>query len=244
MRMSQPARRAQRGQSTVEFVVAALALLPLFIAVPLLGKYLDLFQASEAASRYVAFEGVARNSASSWKTDAELSLEVRRRFFSTSGAPIKTGDAAGDFAADRNPIWTDHTGKPLIAKFEDDVTVATTVSGKNAIAATAPFRGWLGLSHDNWYSGTVTVQMADTSLVPAMPTTRRTVLLADAWTARNNAQVRNRIEDGGLGVYPIGAAKALVDPIGLIPTTVNDPALKVGDHDWDIVPCDRLKEGC
>ncbi len=236
--------RRQRGQSTVEFVVAALALLPLFIAVPLLGKYLDLFQTTEAASRYVAFEGVARNSSSGWKTDAELSLEVRRRFFSTSNAPIKTGDAAGDFVAHRNPVWTDHTGKPLIAKFEDDVTVATTVSGKNAIPSTAPFRGWLGLSHDNWYSGAVTVNMADSPLVPTMATTRRTVLLADAWTARNNAQVRNRIEDGGLGVYPIGQAKALVDLIGLIPPTVNDPALKVGDHDWDIVPCDRLKEGC
>jgi hypothetical protein len=237
-------RPAQRGQSTVEFVVAALALLQLFIAVPLLGKYLDLFQTTETASRYVAFEGMHRHSANGWKTDAELGLEVRRRFFSNSDAPIKTGDAAGDFAAHRNPLWTDHRGQPLIAKFQDDVSVATTVSGKNAIAAATLFGGPLGLSQDNWYSAAVSVQMAETPLVPALGTTRRTVLLADAWTARNNAQIRQRIEDGGLPVYPIGKAKALVDLIGLIPSAVNDPALKVGDHDWDIVPCDRLKGGC
>lgn len=245
--MSAPAR--QRGQSTVEFVVAALALVPLLIAIPLLGKYLDLFQTTEAASRYVAFEGATRNSSNSWKTDAELSLEVRRRFFSNSDAPVKTGDAAGDFGAHRNPLWTDHTGRPLIAKFEDDVTVATTVSGKNAIAAANVFAPRLGLSSDNWYSGAVTVKLANLpSFAPFdsidLSTTRRTVLLADAWTARSNAQIRQRIQDGGLTVYPIGQAKALVDLIGTVPTAVNDPALVVGDHDWDIVPCDRLVGGC
>lgn len=112
------------GQATVEFVVAALVLVPLFIAIPLLGKYADLFQATEAASRYVAFEGMARNSSSSWKSDAELSLEVRRRFFSNSDAPVKTGDAAGDFTANRNPMWSDNAGRPLLAKFEDDVKVS------------------------------------------------------------------------------------------------------------------------
>lgn len=242
-------RRLQRGQATVEFVVACLALVPLLIAIPLLGKYLDLFQASESASRYVAFEGMARNSSSSWKSDAELSMEVRRRFFSNSDAPVKTGDAAGDFTANRNPMWTDHTGNPLLDKFEDDVKVATTVTGKNAIAATQAFAPQLGLSTNNWYTAAVTVKMANVpSFAPFdainLSTTRRTVLLADAWTARDNAQIRNRIEDGGLTVYPIGKVKALVDLIGMIPPLVNDPALVVSDFDWDVVPCDRLVGGC
>ena len=242
-------RQGQRGQATVEFVVAALVMLPLFIVIPLLGKYLDLFQTSEAASRYVAFEGANRNSANSWKSDAELSMEVRRRFFSASGAPVKTGDAAGDFIAHRNPVWTDHAGRPLLAKFEDDVTVKTTVAGKNAIVAANPFGSALGLSNDNWYAGEVSIRIAD---IPgfkpldtiALTTKRRTVLLADAWTARSNAQIRQRIEDGGLPVYPIGKAAPLVNLIGAIPPLVLDPALVVGDHDWDVVPCDRLAGGC
>jgi len=32
----------QRGQSTVEFVVLALVLVPLVLIVPLLGKYMDI----------------------------------------------------------------------------------------------------------------------------------------------------------------------------------------------------------
>jgi hypothetical protein len=242
-------RHHQSGQATVEFVVAALVLVPLFIAIPLLGKYADLFQASESASRYVAFEGMARNSSSAWKSDAELSLEVRRRFFSNSDAPVKSGDAAGDFIANRNPMWTDHAGNPLLAKFEDDVKVSTSVSDKNAVAATKVFAPQLGLGTNNWYSASVTVKPADIpSFAPfdkiGITTTRKTVLLADAWTARNNGQIRGRIEGGGLTVYPIGAAKVLFDLVGTIPPMVNDPAMVVSAFDWDVVPCDRLVGGC
>ena len=246
----QGVQRTQRGQATVEFVVAALVLVPLFIIIPLLGKYLDLFQTTETASRYVAFEGVTRNSSNSWKTDAELSMEVRRRFFSNSDAPVKTGDAAGDFVQNRNPMWTDHAGNPLLASFENDVKVATSVTGKTAITAANVFAPKFELKKDNWYNGAVTIKIADIPSLGApfdaisLSTTRRTVLLADAWTARNNAQIRDRIENGGLTVYPIGQAKAVVDLIGLIPVAVKDPALKVGDHDWDVVPCDRLTGGC
>ncbi len=242
--MSHVPRRAQQGQSTIEFVVAALVLVPLFIAVPLLGKYIDLHQTIEVASRYVAFEGMARNSSSRWKGDAALNQEVRRRFFSNSGAPIKTGDTAGDFTSHRNPVWSDHTGKPLIARFDGDVSVSATASNKEPLANATTFGRRLGLSHDNWHQGNVTVHIAATSTLPAWTATRRTALLVDAWTARNPAQIRERIQDGGASLYPVGAIKAFADLIGRIPTAVNDPALKIADHDWDIVPCDRLRPGC
>jgi len=192
---------------------------------------------------------MARNSSSSWKSDAELSLEVRRRFFSNSDAPVKTGDAAGDFTANRNPMWSHHAGHPLLAKFEDDVKVSTSVSDKNAVLATKAFAPQLGLGTNNWYNATVTVKPADIpGFAPfdkiGLSTTRRTVLLADAWTARNNGQVRSRIENGGFSVYPIGQIKPLVDLIGLIPPMVNDPAIVVSAFDWDVVPCDRLVGGC
>lgn len=241
-------RAAQRGQSTTEFVVVCLALVPLFIAVPLVGKFIDLMQATESASRYVAFEATVRNSSSAWKPDAELAAEVRRRFFGNSSAPVKTNDVAGDFAAHRNPIWSDHSGKALIEKFEDGVGVATKVSGLNAIASTAPFRSALGLSHDNLYTSRVTATpLKIAGFAPFdtadMKTTRTTVILADAWTARGPAGIRDRIEGSAL-TYPLGAAKPIVDFVGLLPATIFDPPLKVGDFDWDIVPCDRLIGGC
>ncbi|MCV2365038.1 hypothetical protein LNV23_16420 [Paucibacter sp. DJ1R-11] len=248
MRASFVRRAGQSGQATVEFAIACLVLLPMFIALPLLGKLLDMMQATESASRYVAFEGAARNSASSWKSDAELSAEVRRRFFSSSGAPIKTGDTAGDFTAHRNPMWSDHAGRPLLKSFEDDVKVDTQIQGKNAIAAAKLHADSLKLPDQNWYQGQVTVKIANVEGFAPFDTinlasTRRTVLLADAWTARNLAMVRGRIEDAAL-LYPIGQVAGLVDALGQTPTLVFDPALKVGNFDWDLVPCDRLIGGC
>jgi hypothetical protein len=238
----------QRGQSTVEFVVLALVLTPLFIAVPLVGKYIDLMNATESSSRYIAFEAMARNSASSWKTDAELAAEVRRRFFSNSDAPIKTGDVAGDFAAHRNPMWTDHTGRPFMSRFADDVGVQTQVDSRNALAA-AVLADPLGLSERNWYTASVTVRTAAIpEFVPfdaaGLTISRRTVLLADAWTARDAAQVRSRIEEGAPYTYPPRAMREAFDIIGTIPATIYDPRMRMGDHDWDVVPCDRLIGGC
>lgn len=238
----------QSGQSTTEFVVLALVLVPLFIAVPLLGKYIDIMQTAEEASRYIAFEGASRNSSSAWKADADLAIEVRRRFFSNSNAPVKTDDVAGNFTANRNPIWSDHTGAPLLDNFERTITVQTEVADKNAIAATWPYRGELGLTNSNLYTAMVTVKPADINPIAqfdsiVLSTTRKTVLLTDAWTAKNTATIRSKIEDSLL-IYPIGKVREIVDVIGLLPTVIFDPALKVGNFDWDIVPCDRLIGGC
>jgi hypothetical protein len=243
-----PTATRQRGQSTVEFVVLALVLTPLFIAVPLVGKYIDLMNATESASRYVAFEAMARNSASTWKTDAELAAEVRRRFFSNSDAPIKTADVAGDFAAHRNPVWTDHTGRPFLDRFEEDVGVRTQVDSRNAIAAAYTIAGSLGLSERNWYTASVTVRAAAIPEfapfdVAGLSITRRTVLLGDAWTARSAANVRSRIE-GSPYTYPPDALRDAFNLIGTIPPTIYDPRMRMGDHDWDVVPCDRMIGGC
>jgi hypothetical protein len=245
-------RQRQRGQSTVEFVVLALALVPFVISLSLLGTYLDLMNATEQASRYVAFEGVARNTSSSWKTDAELAEEVRRRFFSNSDSPIKTADTAGDFAAHRNPLWTDHAGRPLLDTFADQVAVQTTVAGRNAIAAARLFAESFDLPDQNWYTGTVTVRPRG---VPGfapfdnvnLRIQRRTLLMADAWTARNVGDVRSRIE-GSVPAFPIGEVRErlnsplpLLDLMGDVPTLIYDPALRLGElPDWDVVPCDRL----
>jgi Flp pilus assembly protein TadG len=235
----------QRGQSTVEFVVIALALVPLLIGVTLLGKYLDLMNATEQASRYVAFEGASRNSSNTWKSDTELATEVRRRFFSTSAAPIKTNDSAGDFAAHRNPLWTDHTGRPFLDNFAQDVGVQTTIANQDAIPLVNPVANALSLPSANWYTGTVTVRPAN---IPEfrpfdnlnLRIARRTVLLADAWTASNSAQIRQRIQGGGLQVYPLGQVDGVFNALGQVPRLVRDPGFRLGDFDWDIVPCDRL----
>lgn len=240
-------RVLQRGQSTIEFLVLALVLVPLFISVPLLGKYIDLMNASETAARYAAFEGQVSHTANAWKDDATLSAEVRRRIFSNPGAAIKTGDTAGDFTAHRNPLWSDHTGRPFLETYETTVAAHTETGSKNALA-TAVFKGALGLPETNWRTATLQirpVQIPEFAPFDALnlDIQRRTVLLSDTWTATDLAQVRGRI-DGSLSVYPVSAFAPVIDPLGLIPPTLLDPSFRVGDFDWDIVPCDRLIGGC
>jgi TadE-like protein len=239
------AQFSQRGQATVEFVVIAAALVPLLVGISLLGKYLDLMNTTEQASRYVAFEGMARNSSNTWKSDAELASEVRRRFFSNSDAPIKTNDTAGDFAAHRNPMWTDHTGRPFLNNFAQQVGVRTTIADSNAIAAARPIANALNLPSANWYTGQVTV--TPSSIPEFRPfdalnlrINRRTVLLADTWAAGDAAQIRSRIEDGGLSVYPIGTMDGIFNALGQVPAIVRDPTMRLGAFNWDVVPCDRL----
>lgn len=240
--------RLQHGQATLEFVILALVTVPLMLILPLLGKYEDLAQTAAIASRYTAFEGTVRHSSSldSWKSDAELATEVRRRFFSTSDAPIKTNDVAGDFNAHRNPLWFDQSGKPLLPVFADNVGVRTTRDGL-AQPFGAVFAGELGLPRENLYRGDVTV----TPINVAKPDpfdrlnlniSRRTVVLVDGWAASGPDSVRSKVRGMRTGFpYPLLQVAAIpINPlINLF--EFNSPPPDIGRVEPDRVPADRLK---
>ena len=46
----------QHGQSTIEFIIACLVMIPLFFGIYYLVRYLDIKQSAIQASRYAAFE--------------------------------------------------------------------------------------------------------------------------------------------------------------------------------------------
>ena len=193
-----PARR-MRGQSTVEFLVLAVVLLPLFLIVPLLGKQLDIAQTAASASRYVAFEGTVRHGSSlqSWKSDAQLADEVRRRFFSASTAPVKTDDVAGNFAAHRNPLWTDHRGDALLPSFAANVGAASRRTELTQPTG-AVFASGMGLDTNNLHTGSVRVNVADVAgLAPfdalGLSIERHTTVLVDPWSASAPAAVRSAL---------------------------------------------------
>lgn len=246
----------QQGQSLTELLVVGLVLVPMMLTVPLLGSYMDVAQHTELASRYVTFEGTIHNNNSlhGWKSDAELGTEVRRRFFGRSDAPVKTGDVAGNFLADRNPLWKDHRGNALIQDFDADVSVETRRSNKNVLPAAiyAKGGGVLGgfkLSRENLHHGTVAVSLANvTDLVPFdalnLVISKRGVVLADAWNANGPSTVKNKVEDAGGLAYPIAPLKLLGDTIGQMPALFRDPTMDVGDINPEIVPCDRLTPAC
>ncbi len=128
---------SQRGQAMTEFlIVASFVLVPLFLGVPMLAKYIDIKHATIQAARYQAWEYIAWYNPGDdndildnfeayttdnkkvpvtlpMKTTAATRSEARRRLFSTFGEadtlPITASDAgAGWTPAVRNPLWTDY----------------------------------------------------------------------------------------------------------------------------------------
>ena len=70
---------AQAGQALTEFLVVALALIPLFLLIPMIAKYQDIGHSTQMASRYAAFEATIRNDAhGAFKTDANAAKRASR----------------------------------------------------------------------------------------------------------------------------------------------------------------------
>ncbi len=225
-------------------------LAPLFVLVPLLGKYLDLSHAATVASRYTAFEIAIRGPAAS-KDDATLAAEARRRIFGPSDAPIKTSDAAGVSARDRNPLWTDQRGDSLLANLEQGVTVGTAAKARAVLPSLlAPFTRSFNLPNDEFQVAAVTVRPA----VPAhishwsglqIEMRRPTAILTDSWNAHSAADVKRTIESASQLALPDAPLRLEAQLIGWLPALFLDPVLPARRaHEPDVVPCDRLVPHC
>lgn len=102
--MSHPAiarQRHQSGQAMTELLVACLVLVPLWLAVWLIGPYSGLQQAAVQASRFAAFERASRPGDTPAAAE-HLANQLRARFFlrgdGLPGNPrgeIRSGDGAG-----------------------------------------------------------------------------------------------------------------------------------------------------
>ena len=112
-------RRTAGGQALTETLVAFVALVPVFMLIPYLGKYLDVKHKAEDSARYALWErsifadpGAAWGAGENVKSDARLRTEMRARFLGETRAAVETGVAPN---AERNPLWEDHRGGELVA---------------------------------------------------------------------------------------------------------------------------------
>lgn len=111
---------AQRGQAMSEFIIALVVLVPVFLAVSYLGRYGDLQQRAQQASRYAAFQRAAQPSAAELSDD-KIADQMRARFFLAPTALAKDGhlrsdDSAGKYkdGKDQPALWHDLAGKALL----------------------------------------------------------------------------------------------------------------------------------
>lgn len=260
--------RARHGQALTEFLIVAIALVPLFLLMPVIAKYQDISHATQMASRYIAFDAFTRNDSASsgWKPESQLADEVRRRFFGNTDAPIKTNDAADDFDANQNPFWSDPRGDSLIKDIDNDVKVSfgfdNSSSHDDAFSSASdglPFvlRNQLDLRARGIYTANVSVALAN---LPAglafyepfdridLSIARGTSVLIDPWTAKNPQQVESKIA-GNAAIFPVGSLSAVSPAVDAAVTLIDAPGHflgpKLGKLDFwrDVVPQDRLDRG-
>jgi hypothetical protein len=232
-----PAAPRARGQAMVELVIAAsLVLVPLFLAIPLLGKYLDMRSTAVQTARYAAWErtvwyggdaasslgwfGVSKRWQANAKTDGQVRNELGVRMLSETNDAFTVNDRdASDFKGGVKTLWQDRSGRKMLANYSD---IQNTVGNKQApgtlnkiLDPIANFASTLGpfvLETKGEYAATVTVQVRDidTSNFLMKSSTRNfsesNVLLANGWNANG----------------PSDAAKTSVKQQvkGLVPTSI------------------------
>jgi len=255
----------QDGQALTEFIVVALVLIPLFLLLPMIGKYQDIAHSVQLASRYAAFDAMIRNDANgTWKPEAQLAEELRRRFFSDPDAPIRTNDGDGGHEANRNPFWRDPKGATLIADFQRDVKLSFGPgdSPSHDDAFTAADDDWpfpthrlLALRSRGIYTAKVSVALANLpsgvkSYEPFdridLALVRSTSVVIDPWAADGPIQAEQRFGDSPL-LFPAvalrGANSLVAAAVGVIdlPGGLKVPKLGTLEFWRDVVPADRLR---
>ena len=249
---------SRAGQALTEFLVISLVLVPLFLLIPVIGKYQDISHAAQLASRYAAFDTVLRNdSDNSAKPPSTLATELRQRFFGVPGAAVVTNAPAR--AAFREG-WTDPHAHPLITSPEDitlsfgdqheETPANAHDDAHSSDMALFSLASRAGLDSKGLYRANVSVGLANLpaglrSIEPFdrlnLRIERHAVVLADPWTANSPAQTEKRT--GGLAPIDvpmpdalIGAAIKVVDM-----ASVKPPAFGKLSQWRDVVPVDRLR---
>lgn len=115
---------SNRGQAATEFIVAAVfVLVPLFLIVPLVGKYIDIRQALIQQARYEAWEytvwyGPEEKVMSGTKSEQRAAAKKWRKtreegiYFHFSD-PRKKSSSSLYGTVTPNPLWVDHRGDSL-----------------------------------------------------------------------------------------------------------------------------------
>jgi Flp pilus assembly protein TadG len=98
-----------RGQALVEFLVTAVALVPVLVGIVVVGRLHDLQRAVDQSARYAAFALALGE-----RDTPALQAEVRARFFASPDAPVLAADAdpRARPRTDANPNWSDYSLAP------------------------------------------------------------------------------------------------------------------------------------
>jgi len=120
----------QKGQAMAEFViVAVLFLIPIFLLVPTLGKYIDMKSEAIQGARYAAWErtvwygGSSASPGVTWpgasKSDDEIRNELRARVFSENSGIAANDKSAGNWTGNgAKTAWYNRDGSSMLSGYD------------------------------------------------------------------------------------------------------------------------------
>jgi len=215
-------RMRERGQAMTEFVIGVvLFALPVFLLIPVVGKYLDMRATAVQAARYVAWERTVwyggTSASVSWpardKDAGTIQNEVRQRLFS-EGTSIAGGDggAGGWGGSGSKAAWTNRDGSPMLASYnavrqgisnDDTPNIASDVV--NLIVTVTDALGSFTLETKGLYTGQVSVGITtqpinfslDAASVfdpGALTMSERNTILANGWNAGGSDHVKSQTQ--------------------------------------------------
>ena len=212
MALKRPAN-ACRGQALAEFITGAtLFLIPVFLIIPLLGKYADMKGAVVQAARYNAWErtvwyGKTASGSGDWegndKSEGDIKNDMAVRFFNNSL---------------NAELWKDRAGYAMMASYgnvivnEKSPSTADTVL--DFVVTALDMIGDFRLETKGYYAGTATlntanltpigqvIERAGTQTLEALnlSVSDTSVILANGWGANGPDHVKNQVK----GLMPLG----------------------------------------
>lgn len=236
--MRQRPGRRQRGQAMTEFVIGTiLFLMPLFLIIPMMGKYADVKATAAQTARYVAWERTVwyggASASVTWpgnsKSEAEIRNEARQRVTSFGRGVADNDKSAGSFeqAGARN-MWRNRDQSLMLKNYNDasidkinnssspDIATGDVLDAIMVVASILGFK----LETNGFYNGdaaiSVTTLPIGTNLSgtssgrfdPGVLTFRdKNVILSNTWSGNGAGHVKSQVA----GLAPLG----LVDESGV-----------------------------
>lgn len=231
----------QLGQALTEFTIAAaFVLIPLFLMIPLLGKFLDMKATTIQATRYAAWERTAWYGNTEWaagqKSDTQIKNEVQKRFYSNDAtSPLRSTDMSLTGGADIKPLWHDHAGNSMLSSYSVGIGSGAQTPGTLDVLLDGVVKVFnlidkvLGsnfkLDMKSLYTSTLNFNVANTDAInrttgsgesgfTAPNFVMSQVLVANGWSANGPEFVKNQVE--GLAVLSLAQRSPVKEVMNIV----------------------------
>ncbi|WP_245979011.1 TadE family protein [Solilutibacter pythonis] len=252
------------GQALTEMAVVCAVLVPLFLLIPILGKYIHMRQMTQQAARNAAWNAIAFPEYGVNAQQAGVERAMLSRSFANADAPIRSNEnppARGRFD---DPLLNTFSGQPLLER--DGMRVRSLTDAKSPGFASSTVSSLLGAlpgafppNKAGYVTAEVRVNVRDLKtrdgaaaryLAPfdrlGLTMSARQSLLADPWNAGGPTQGRRSVKSQVGTLVPVSklaGTQKVLDVIGALPLPAVGllDGLDIGTVEPDIVPYDRLQ---